>query len=583
MPTSARKSSVGTSRRGPQKAHIPYRGDNPEVGKKTGIAVRHVERKSDGFEPFDAIMEQADSRTPPKPKGRKRKYPELLPEDEDDGNGEMSMELDDSPLHYFSNARPPSTPTNLTRNGSSSRIVARTSDVDFDELPSPRRRASSLRPLNNGGPGPSTLSKSHSARDLNPSSDASDDGGYDDGGMGNGFDDFGPQEGPSPEQPTPRRTSFSQINEDDEEDEGDDPDADVLPQPTPGKRDKGKGRASAVEEPSEDDASVEDGIAESLADVDMGHYSDEEEDEPQAEPELEPEPQPKKKVKMAEEGKKSRVQSVTRNKKENRPQREGVRRSHRQHYGPLEWWRGEKLVYGKTESSGPVLVPPIREIRRIPKENPEPLGTKRKRGSTRARSRSAKPQENAAMHPPIAGVVLNPEEGWDDDTDPTCTVLSYDDQVEVRRRIAWTAKMVNPKMAANNDWSFDKIFGDGEFIAAGQLVIPPGGRKPSKATKDNTYIFYVIEGAVNLKIHDTSLILATGGMFMVPRGNTYFIENISDRDTKLFFTQARKVPMSASGGPDSHRRSSAGRASSAAAVNQTQPVPAAKRAQSTKI
>jgi hypothetical protein len=29
-------------------------------------------------------------------------------------------------------------------------------------------------------------------------------------------------------------------------------------------------------------------------------------------------------------------------------------------------------------------------------------------------------------------------------------------------------------------------------------------------------------------------------------GNTYLIENISNRDAKLFFTQARKVPMNAS-------------------------------------
>jgi centromere protein C len=103
--------------------------------------------------------------------------------------------------------------------------------------------------------------------------------------------------------------------------------------------------------------------------------------------------------------------------------------------------------------------------------------------------------------------------------------------------IAWTAKMVEPKMSTRNDWSFDKIFNDGDFIAAGQLVIPPKGRKPSKQAKDNTYascdlnvvvrtlrpcfqVFYVIEGAVNFKIHDTSMVLATGGMFMVPRGKS---------------------------------------------------------------
>jgi centromere protein C len=32
------------------------------------------------------------------------------------------------------------------------------------------------------------------------------------------------------------------------------------------------------------------------------------------------------------------------------------------------------------------------------------------------------------------------------------------------------------------------VFGDGEYIAAGQLLIPPKMNKPSKMTKDNTYV-----------------------------------------------------------------------------------------------
>lgn len=111
-----------------------------------------------------------------------------------------------------------------------------------------------------------------------------------------------------------------------------------------------------------------------------------------------------------------------------------------------------------------------------------------------------------------AAHVYNPEEGWDDDTDPTGIVLDYVTKDEVSRRafplisfsfivhhlltryglwytgIAYTAKMIDPKPAANNDWYFQKVFGDGEFIAAGQLRIPPRGRKPSKGTKDNTYV-----------------------------------------------------------------------------------------------
>lgn len=73
-------------------------------------------------------------------------------------------------------------------------------------------------------------------------------------------------------------------------------------------------------------------------------------------------------------------------------------------------------------------------------------------------------------------------------------------------------------------------------------------------------IFYVIEGAVECKVHRASFVLATGGMFMVPRGefiytifekktftpyfwpgNQYYIKNICEREVKIFFAQARKI------------------------------------------
>jgi len=93
MPTSARKSSLGgAARRGLQKAHIPYRGDNPEVGKKTGIAVQHVERKSDGFEPFEELLQQAPS--PPRRKKKSIPAPDRRYDDYNEEDGEQSMQLD---------------------------------------------------------------------------------------------------------------------------------------------------------------------------------------------------------------------------------------------------------------------------------------------------------------------------------------------------------------------------------------------------------------------------------------------------------------------------------------------------------
>jgi centromere protein C len=97
---------------------------------------------------------------------------------------------------------------------------------------------------------------------------------------------------------------------------------------------------------------------------------------------------------------------------------------------PLEYWRGEKFVYGRSRSDGgAVLVPPIREIIRKPKEITQPLG-KRKRAPARARIGSKVVQDVQIEIVPVD----NPEEGWDDDTDSNCRVLDFPSQDEVQRR-----------------------------------------------------------------------------------------------------------------------------------------------------
>lgn len=98
MPSSVRKSSVGLAgRRGPQKAHIPFRADDLEHGKKTGLAVTYVDHKSDDFEPFSEVMQQADGRTPARKKRKSTVTKKTVVEEEvGDEDGEMSMELDNS-------------------------------------------------------------------------------------------------------------------------------------------------------------------------------------------------------------------------------------------------------------------------------------------------------------------------------------------------------------------------------------------------------------------------------------------------------------------------------------------------------
>lgn len=48
--------------------------------------------------------------------------------------------------------------------------------------------------------------------------------------------------------------------------------------------------------------------------------------------------------------------------------------------------------------------------------------------------------------------------------------------------------MMAPKATGNHAYKFQRIFTDGDFLAAGVLAIPPGESKPLKPARDNTYV-----------------------------------------------------------------------------------------------
>ncbi|KAJ7102397.1 Mif2/CENP-C like-domain-containing protein [Mycena belliarum] len=472
------------------KPHLPYRGDDPTVGKKTGINVARVARTSDGYEPFHDLLSQANSRTPPRRK--KKSIPhgdgdgDEDEQEDDEDEEEVSMDVD-SPVQYAT------TPLAST----SGRPSLHGTSVNFDAVPTPRARKSA------GHAGPSRL-KTLTARELLEQDEDEDDGGMEEFGYETAHEEQQEQQSPprskgkgkATEAPTPRRPkqALPPVEEDDPEDE----------------------------------------ISRGMEDVQQDASDDEEE-------EVAP---PKKKAKStrAPAAQQDKHKPKSRNQKENREIPAGTRRSKRVPYPPLEFWRGEKVVFAMHEEGKPRLVPHIKEIVRIPKEDPAVRrpASKRKRGQTRAASHTPQVIEREVIVE-VPVYASNPEAGWDDETDPDAVVMDFRTGEPYKRRVAFTAKMFKPTAAAGGAWFFEKIFGDGDFMAAGQLVIPPQGQKPPKGTKDNTYIFFVVQGAVNVVVGETNAVVASGGMFMVPRGNSYFIQNIADRDAKIFFTQARKM------------------------------------------
>ena len=147
----------------------------------------------------------------------------------------------------------------------------------------------------------------------------------------------------------------------------------------------------------------------------------------------------------------------------------------------------EKVVYGtdydgaqgddkEDEHDKPItLVPPIKAILRVPQEPVEPLGKKHKK--RRGKSITVDPESNPF-----------PEAGWDKDTEAYGQVMDYATKEVISRRIAFTARMWQETYAKKADYTYQKIFTEGETLAAGYIQLEPGAEKPNKSSKDNSYV-----------------------------------------------------------------------------------------------
>lgn len=106
------------------------------------------------------------------------------------------------------------------------------------------------------------------------------------------------------------------------------------------------------------------------------------------------------------------------------------RRSGRQHFKPLAYWRGEKFEYQRGN-----YLPVIKEVVHIPEEHIEPFAARNKRSRT-GRSESVRPTNGHANgHTNGHGGTHEPEEaGWDDGTDPIGLVKEFPSGRETHRR-----------------------------------------------------------------------------------------------------------------------------------------------------
>lgn len=303
----------------------------------------------------------------------------------------------------FSNAHPLSS-SPLDRRSSARRVASRT-DVDFDEIPSPRQGKS----LVSGARRSSVGSPLHSYAPPDFDDDPFDAG--EDAEMDAEMEDSGLLSTPK-QQSTSRRANTSNAVHSESDDD------------VPRAQSKGKARMETQEE----DDVVEEEISRGLGDVEMQEDEDEEVAEP---PSRKPpkEKKPRKKRVLPETPCKSTPTAMRNTHTTLLPavspeNTTGIRRGKRLRYEPLEWWRCEKVVYGRRDPGKLTYVPTIKEIVRIPKDPPKPLGAAHKR------RRNATPRIKSED----VVIVDDPEEGWDDKTPTNGVVIDWFTGNEVSRR-----------------------------------------------------------------------------------------------------------------------------------------------------
>lgn len=70
----------------------------------------------------------------------------------------------------------------------------------------------------------------------------------------------------------------------------------------------------------------------------------------------------------------------------------------------------------------------------------------------------------------------------------SCAHTSTDNPTFQPAGIAFTERMMDPKLTLDGKFAYQKIYQELDYLASGVLTIPPGGEKGLKSSKDNSYV-----------------------------------------------------------------------------------------------
>ncbi|KAJ6467944.1 hypothetical protein DFH09DRAFT_1111750 [Mycena vulgaris] len=134
--------------------------------------------------------------------------------------------------------------------------------------------------------------------------------------------------------------------------------------------------------------------------------------------------------------------------------------------------------------------------------------------------------------------VEHPETGWDDETDPKISVFDSSTGQTIEKTVACTARILDLVHTTDQseDWSALHLFGD-DTLSVNHMFLEVGKGKKRKRNR-HSFTIIVLQGAIRVVLNEktpneTTLVLAPGGVCLIPRNNWYMFENISERRCKF--------------------------------------------------
>ncbi|KAK3314827.1 kinetochore CENP-C fungal-like protein [Apodospora peruviana] len=241
-------------------------------------------------------------------------------------------------------------------------------------------------------------------------------------------------------------------------------------------------------------------------------------------------------------------------------------RSGRTSFKPLAYWRNERVDYREDESvtdafasttRGPrkFLLPSIKEVVRVDEPEPDLRDRSKKRGGGRRRRSGYDSADDGGLADAWErnpGAIEGEATVWYPEHEKNPPAI--DEEVEVMdRQLAISGRSIKTSKVKNATFKFAKTLSEG-FFGAGVVDMLPGSVKTQKNSRKMFMTFFVFSGKVLVSINETTFRISKGGMWFVPRGNYYSIENDYDQPARLFFSQgcevAARLPSSESVEPE---------------------------------